>query len=119
MLTTHQLAVAQELVHRVAVISDGRILTDRPVAELLDQFREDRYLIEVAAPREAVPPSALYDLVDRDGDDGHTTLVVNADPGEVYRALQVLAREQVQLVSVTPMQPDLEEVFVRLVGAQR
>jgi ABC-2 type transport system ATP-binding protein len=116
LLTTHQLAVAQELSHRVAVMSDGRILADRPIGDLLDQFRDDRYEIDVAVPSEAVPPSMLYDVRPRDGD--LATLAVS-DSDTLYEVLDLLARRQVPLVSVAPVRPDLEEVFVRLVGSDR
>ncbi len=119
-LTTHQLAVAQELSSRVAVISDGRIVTDRPVSDLLAQFREDLYHIEVAVPPGEVPPSMLFDVVDGDRTGSSTTLAVAADKdGVLYEALSLLADHRVPLVSVTPVQPDLEDVFVRLVGAGR
>ena len=119
-LSTHQLAVAQELAHRVAVISDGRIVTDRPVRELLAQFREDRFHIEVGAPPDDVPRSARFQLVGGDRTNATTTLAVdNGDSGALYEALAVLADHGLRLVSVAPVQPDLEEVFVRLVGARR
>ncbi len=37
-LTTHQLAMAEELSDRVAVIQHGRILTDLPTRELLNRY---------------------------------------------------------------------------------
>lgn len=113
-LTTHQLAVAEELSHRVAVIDAGRILADRPVDELLDEFREDSYQVDVAVPPGAVPPSVLYEV--RPGDGDHARLVVANGDG-LYEVLDLLARQRVPLVSVTPVRPDLEEVFVRLVGS--
>ncbi|MGH9244884.1 MAG: ATP-binding cassette domain-containing protein [Acidimicrobiales bacterium] len=115
-LTTHQLAVAQELSHRVAVISAGRILANRSIGELLDQFSEDRYKIDVAVPPDTVPPSMLYDVARRNG--GHASLSVSSSEA-VYEVLDLLARHKVPLVSVAPVRPDLEEVFVRLVGADR
>ncbi|MGH3517748.1 MAG: ABC transporter ATP-binding protein [Haloechinothrix sp.] len=119
-LTTHQLAIAQELSHRVVVISDGRILADRPVEELLDQFREDRYHIQVGVGPGAVPPSMLYDVVDGDGVSEHTTLAVSGtDTDAIYRVLDLLAHERVPLLSVTPVRPDLEAVFLRLVERHR
>jgi ABC-2 type transport system ATP-binding protein len=117
-LTTHQLAVAEELSHRVAVISDGRIIDDRPVADLLARFREDRFEIAIAAPPDAVPPSMLYDVRPLPADAaGHTTLAVAGD--RLHDVLDLLVRDRVPLVSVSPVQPDLEEVFVRLVGTDR
>ncbi|MGH9030729.1 MAG: ATP-binding cassette domain-containing protein [Acidimicrobiia bacterium] len=119
-LTTHQLAVAQELAQRVAVISDGRIVTDRPVSDLLAQFREDRFHIEVAAPPGDVPRSTQFEVVVGDPSNGTTTVAVDSgDTGALYEAIGVLAHHGLRLVSVTPVQPDLEEVFVRLVGDRR
>jgi ABC-2 type transport system ATP-binding protein len=115
-LTTHQLAVAQELSHRVTVIRAGQIVADRPVGELLAQFREDRFTVKVAVPHHHVPPSMVYD-VHGDTDGGHSTLVVS--DRELYTVLDLLARERVPLVAVAPVQPDLEEIFIRLVGSER
>lgn len=118
-LTTHQLDVAQELSDRVAVIRAGRIVADLPVNELLDQFREDRHEVRVAAlPPEL--PSTLPDgvaVTSRDGD-GATITVAGSD-GALYDVLVDLALEQVPLVSVTPVQPTLEDVFLRLVGSEQ
>jgi ABC-2 type transport system ATP-binding protein len=47
-LTTHQLAIAQELADRIAVIRDGNIIADLPTAELLARFAEDRFEVRVA-----------------------------------------------------------------------
>jgi len=119
-LTTHQLAVAEELADRVAVIDHGRILVDRPVGALLDQFGEDRYRVTVAVPEEQVPPSMLYDVEPGEPGSGHSVVTVGVGDGAVlYRVLDHLARYRVPLVSVTPERPDLEEVFVRLVGESR
>lgn len=118
-LTTHQLAVAQELSHRVAVIGGGRILADRPVDELLDQFSEDRFEVVVGAPRHAVPHSSLYDLQDGAGESQQTPLTVASDGDSLYRALGLLAEQGLPLVSVNPMRPDLEEVFLRVVEGER
>jgi ABC-2 type transport system ATP-binding protein len=129
-LTTHQLAVAQELSHRVAVIDQGRIVADRPVGALLEQFREDRYHIDVAVPPDHVPPSLIDDILPNDAlpsdilpNDGrtvrqaHATLAVPSD--RLQNALDTLVRQQVPVVGVAPVQPDLEDVFVRLVGRDR
>jgi ABC-2 type transport system ATP-binding protein len=115
-LTTHQLAVAQELAHRVTVIDAGRILADRPVGDLLDQFGDDRFEIDVAVPPEALPPSMLYEVRGRDRD--HARLLVD-NRDNVYEVLDLLAHQRVPLVAVTPARPDLEEVFVRLVRSNR
>jgi ABC-2 type transport system ATP-binding protein len=53
-LTTHQLAMAEELADRVAVIRGGHIITDLPTGELLDRYAEDRLEIAVSGHSDAV-----------------------------------------------------------------
>lgn len=120
-LTTHQLAVAQELSDRVAVIRDGRIVADLPVDELLAQFRDDHYQIRVAAPPAALPASlpAGAELAGEDGNGTTTIVVADGDLDTLYGVLGDLASRHVPLLSVAPVQPNLEDVFLRLVGDER
>ena len=116
-LTTHQLEVAQELSDRAAVIRDGRVVADLPVGELLDQFRDDRVEIRVRT----LPEHVVEELPDHDrvvARDGQPPRIVVPDGNQVtvYRVLETLARHQLPLVSVAPVRPDLEDVFLRLVG---
>ena len=116
-LTTHQLEVAQELSDRAAVIRDGRIVADLPVGELLDQFRDDRVEIQVRTLPNSVAEELPDDsqLVARD-DQQPTIVVPDGNQATVYRVLEILARHQLPLVSVAPVRPDLEDVFLQLVG---
>lgn len=118
-LTTHQLAVAQELSHRVAVIRDGKIAADLPTEELLNRYAEDRYEIQV-----------IGHVDFRDGElpagsethpSGESTRIVlpSIDDDGLYELLGKLRRDQVQLRSVDQVRPNLEEVFVRLVKEGR
>src|SRR5487761_1584471 len=49
-LTTHQLAIVQELAGRSAVIRGGEVIADLPTAELLSRFAEDRFEVRAAGP---------------------------------------------------------------------
>ena len=116
-LTTHQLEVAQELSDRAAVIRDGRIVADLPVSQLLDEFRDERVEVQVRTlpdrVAEAMPdPVRVVPGAGR----GPTIVVPDGDQDTIYRVLETLARHRLPLVSVAPVRPDLEEVFLRLVG---
>ena len=116
-LTTHQLSVAQELSDRVAVIRDGHIVADRPVEDLLAEFREDRHEIHVGSLPDdlaALLPAGA-DVTAQNGD-GATITVASADGQVLYDVLLDLSMHQVPLWSVAPVQPTLEDVFLRLVG---
>jgi ABC-2 type transport system ATP-binding protein len=117
-LTTHQLAIVQELADRIAVIRRGEIIADLPTAELLSQFAEDRFEV-----RAAVPPSGFAGKLPagaRAEADADTTRVLlrDADQGRLHHFLEELRAAGVPLLSVTQAQPDLEEIFLRLIGSE-
>jgi ABC-2 type transport system ATP-binding protein len=114
-LTTHQLAVAQELCHRVAVIRDGKIAADLPTEQLLNRYAEDRYELRLAGPVghvDGVLPAGSE--IHPDGDTTRIVLPPIDDDG-LYELLGRLRHDQVRLRSLDQVRPDLEEVFVRLV----
>jgi ABC-2 type transport system ATP-binding protein len=113
-LTTHQLQVAQELSDRVAILRAGRITADLPVRELLGQFREDRYRITLGA---RVDPTrlGLPDGTQVAHDNGATVLTAPAaDRRALYGLLDRLGQLDLPLASVVQVEPDLEDIFVRL-----
>jgi ABC-2 type transport system ATP-binding protein len=114
-LTTHQLEMAQELCDRVAVIRQGRIVADLPTRELLSRYAEDRYEIRLAGhlrlPDGLLPAGARVHA-----ENGVTRITVPAaDDAGLHAVLGQLRPQGARLVSVSQVQPDLEEVFVRLV----
>ncbi|HEX5116344.1 MAG TPA: ABC transporter ATP-binding protein [Pseudonocardiaceae bacterium] len=114
-LTTHQLAVAQELSDRIAVIKSGKIIADLPTCELLASYAEDQFQVEVAGRFDAV--RAYLPLGAQADSDGEVVTVTlpGADSATVYRFLHQLSTADLPLVSVTKARPDLEEIFIRLI----
>ena len=113
-LTTHQLDMAQELADRVAVIRKGQIIADLPVPELLARFRQDRYQI-VLGTHSDLRGLDLPAGITVSHEDGVTALTAAAlGERELYALLARLAEANLPLRSVSPIEPDLEEVFLRL-----
>jgi len=112
-LTTHQLDLAEELCDRVAIISKGRIIADQPVEELLDLFSEEYYQIKV----KGAPPAGLaarFGLNVKE-ENGNTILSGPiADQEALYDLLGRLRALGLPLISASRAEPDLEEVFVRM-----
>jgi ABC-2 type transport system ATP-binding protein len=114
-LTTHQLGIVQELADRIAVIRDGSVIADLPTGELLSRFAEDRFEVRVSGLHGfagALPAGARAEA-------GATTRVVlrDADQGRLHEFLEDLRATNVPLLSVSQVQPDLEEIFLRLIGS--
>src|SRR6266511_3275908 len=119
-LTTHQLAMAEELSDRVAVIRDGAIVADLPTADLLGRFREDRYEVRVAGPPDQLGPACLPGDVSVAAEDGATRITLpTADADDLFKLLAEVQSLGLPLLSVRQVEPDLEEVFLRLVHAGR
>lgn len=118
LLTTHQLAMAEELADRVAVIRNGRIVADLPTRELLDRYVEDRYEVRAAWVPEALvdtlPAHVTVTTIDGQARIGLPT----ADQRTLHALLAELREHDVPVVSVNRVQPGLEEVFVTLVRGE-
>jgi ABC-2 type transport system ATP-binding protein len=116
-LTTHQLAIVQELADRIAVIREGSVIADLPTRELLSRFAEDRFEVRVAGPLNgfagALPAGARAEA----DADRTRVLLRDADQGQLYAFLDDLQTRGIPLLSVTQAQPDLEEIFLGLIGS--
>jgi ABC-2 type transport system ATP-binding protein len=115
-LTTHQLQIVQELADRVAVIQDGTIIADLRTGELLSRFAEDRFEVRVARPLPGLagvlPAGARAEAA------AETTRIIlrDADQGRLRDFLGELGARDIPLLSVSQARPDLEEIFLRLIG---
>jgi ABC-2 type transport system ATP-binding protein len=114
-LTTHQLDLAQELSDRVAIIRGGRIVADLPTADLLARFRQDLYEIRLSGHPAGTPPTLDGFVVETD-DAGVTLRGPIPSRQSLYALIDQLRARDLLLVSVRPVEPSLEDVFVRLIG---
>ncbi len=118
-LTTHQLDMAQELCDRVAIINKGQLLTNLPTSELLDLARTEFYEIKVNGQlngsREAFEQRSLA-IQD---EEGQTVLTGAIAQDDLYTVLDNLREEGHALVSVKPIEPNLEDVFMKYIEGEQ
>ena len=114
-LTTHQLDMAENLCDRIAIMSRGRLLTHRPTGELLDLFRREFYRLRIrgSVAAEAV---GVFPGFAASQENGNTILSgeVGADLS-IFDLVERARRAGLDLISVTPAEPNLEEIFIELV----
>ena len=111
LLTTHQLDVAEELSHRVAIIRDGAIIEEEPTRDLIRRFSGQAYIIEVEG---VIPPAqcaALAQIADVEVQDGKVTFLGSAVA--LYQVLDVL--RPLPIRRLEPDVADLTEIFLRLI----
>ena len=113
-LTTHQLDIAQELCERIAIMSHGQLLTDKPLHELLNVFQQEYYHIRVQGTVE----SHWYDHFDGltiESENGETLLSGPIiDQATLHGYIDEVHRLNLSLLSVNRVEPNLEDVFVHL-----
>jgi ABC-2 type transport system ATP-binding protein len=117
LLTTHQLHVAEELCTQIAIIRRGQIVTDVPKDELLSRFRrENAYRITLRGEVRDLRLPEHFDV----GYEDRATVISGPvrHSRELYAVLDDLRDQDLHLVSVEQVQPDLEQVFLQLISQE-
>ena len=114
-LTTHQLDMAENLCDRVAIMSRGQLLAHRPTGELLDLFRREFYQLRLRGAVEAEKAGTFPGFM-ASQENGYT--VLSGEVGDDLSVFELVERARLagmDLISVTPAAPNLEEIFVELI----
>ncbi|MDL5056309.1 ABC transporter ATP-binding protein [Geitlerinema calcuttense] len=113
-LTTHQLAIAEELSDRVAIINQGEIVAEEPTSELIRQFSGQSYHIELETPLDPQRQGQLVAL----GVECLTAQTLRVLQAEsLYPVLEIL--KPLALMRVEKEQASLTDIFLKLVRENR
>jgi ABC-2 type transport system ATP-binding protein len=113
LVSTHNLAEAEELADRIAVLKTGLLALDTP-ASLRRGLAGGMVTIEVEGPAAAWAAAAGAQAEAL----GSRLRVPIRDVGEVPAIVQALVTAGARIVRVTPDRRSLEDVYLELVGAQ-
>jgi ABC-2 type transport system ATP-binding protein len=113
LLTTHQLAIAEELSNRVAIINQGELVAEAPTDELIRQFSGSAYIVELEHPIDRDRRSKLTALGITVG--GDQTLHIS-DPTLLYLVLDIL--KPLPILHIQKDQANLTDVFLKLVKGE-
>jgi len=117
-LSSHDMDVVQAVCDRVIIMSDGRVIADDTVENLIDLFRSQAYRVTVDG---SVPESTRRDLEagfdvsawEYAGD--RTTFEVAVSVGEAFYDLaDALRRVGLVVETIQSIEPDLEDVFLEV-----
>jgi ABC-2 type transport system ATP-binding protein len=119
LLTTHNLAEAEALADRIAIISGGRIIAQGTFADLSRQLLGDSlYELRLAPPHQAAKISQLLDgLVKVEELDGNSLRYRCTEPQLVNpQILARLAAGGLPVISLAEVPRSLEDVYLRIVS---
>jgi ABC-2 type transport system ATP-binding protein len=109
LLTTHQLAIAEELSDRVAIINNGLIVAESSTSELIRQFSGSAYAIELASAIDPERQEKLQAL----GCQVTDQQIHLAEADLLYHVLEIL--KPLSLLRVQKDQATLTDVFLQLI----
>jgi ABC-2 type transport system ATP-binding protein len=122
--STHVLTDIERICDRVAILDHGRLVTEGPLDELLARYALPLYRLvpepgqdaELARLATALRPMPWADRVDVDGI--AMTVGVSDEVAASRELLRAVVTADLRLASFERVRPDLEDVFLRLVGRQ-
>jgi len=114
LLTTHYLEEAQQLCNRIAMMKDGRIVALDSTANLLASFSER--VLRVKLVGGSLPPELAAVAAPEAG--GAWRIPVQ-DTAHVEQALARLRAAGLEVASLEVAEPELEEVFVKIMRSER
>ena len=109
LLSTHQLAVAEEVAGRVAIINQGRIVAEEATPALLARFSGDAYRVELGAPIDGLDRERLTWLgASLNG----SSLEYQGEASGLYQVLDLLRPRPI--VRIEKVEASLTDVFLQL-----
>jgi ABC-2 type transport system ATP-binding protein len=129
LVSSHILSEVQQVADTVTIIGRGQLLAEGTVAEILARGARASLRVGVADSGRAAGLLAAAGFGVRPGPDGTLTVDAGAagqlQPGadlaplDPARVTEVLARQGLYVRELTPLRPDLEQVFLSLTAAQQ
>ncbi|NEU55566.1 ABC transporter ATP-binding protein [Halorussus sp. MSC15.2] len=123
LLSSHDMDSIQELCDRVIIMSEGQILAEERIEDLLDMFRTQAYVFLVEnGPSEETRRTleSRYQVNEwRERGKYVEFEAVCRDPDDLYDLMEILRADSVTVVSSQNKSPDLEEAFVEIVDNER
>lgn len=122
-VSSHDMKVIQDVCSRVIIISDGRVVADDNIDDLLSLFRTRNYRIVVSKNAYMQHPELLMAELSQgfpQADINETPDTVEiavefTNPFEIYDLINTLSGFRVAIESITQEQVDLEKAFLEIV----
>ncbi len=122
LLSSHDMGVVEAVCRRVIIVACGKVVTDDSVDSLLSLFRTRALRVALSGPLEEKAAARLreeFPGVRTSGDHGAPALEVELEVGQtLYQLLDVLRSCGVGVEEVARVEPNLEQVFLRVVRGE-
>jgi len=117
LLTTHYLEEAEEMCGRIAIMNEGKMIALENTKSLVQKLDEKRMVIQLKDKLKTIPSKLLGRFPCELLDEGGTLsfrIGKNIPAGDILHAI---SEENLRIEEVETKAPNLEEVFLKLTGA--
>jgi ABC-2 type transport system ATP-binding protein len=115
-LTTHYLEEAEQLCDRIAIIHRGKVVANEPTRELIAKAQDKAVVVTFDRDIDTVPTAPCFENIAL-VDPRTLEITYRKDRVNAGQVLATLAAEGLAVVDVSTRDPDLEDVFLSLVGS--
>lgn len=119
LLSSHDMDVVQSICDRVIIINQGRVVTDDRIDNLLELFRVRAYRFTLAGlldQQAEIELKVAFPHADVVRDTHHSMVDVElSDASQFYDLVEVLKTSRAVIDSIDRQDPNLEEIFLRIV----
>ena len=120
LLSTHDMSVVQELCERTVIVSDGRVVVDDKVSNLLKLFETRAYTISLVGRLSREQRQALeakFPALSIEEEEHNCVIRVDLRKSdEIYELIEILKLERSRIDAIDRTPVDFEQVFRKLVG---
>lgn len=119
LLSSHDMNVVEDVCKRVLVINNGRLVADEKIGNLRKLFGVHSYEIRIHGLLDGTLFREFKDLKVEERD-GHTILTGHLSSSDsLYRLMDVLKENRAVVEEIKSMEPDFEEIFLKVLGRER
>ena len=119
LLSSHDMQVVRDVCDRVVIINGGRVVADDTIDNLLRLFKARVLRVELDAPLDELTADALrarFEVVRPV--DAMTIEVALRESGDLYVLIDVLRAAGRTVEAISTIEPDLEEIFLKIVATE-
>jgi len=116
-LTTHYLEEAEQLCDRIAIINHGKVIANEPTRDLVAKAQEKAVVVTFDRDIGPVPTNSCFENIAL-VDERTLEITYRKDRVNAGEVLTALTADGHGIVDVRTREPDLEDVFLSLVGAE-
>jgi ABC-2 type transport system ATP-binding protein len=116
-LTTHYLEEAEQLCDRIAIINHGQVIANEPTRDLVAKAQEKAVVVTFDRDIGQVPTNSCFENIAL-VDERTLEITYRKDRVNAGEVLTALTADGHGIVDVRTREPDLEDVFLSLVGVE-